>query len=144
VNESAWEALEHTSDLELLISGASEEELFANAAQALLAQIVEPEGVRCIQERRVRLRAESPAERFLDWLRELLHRVITRGFLVHHAEDVRLSKVGERYRLEAVVCGEMLDLGRHNLLHEVKTVTYQDFLYGREGNLWRARVVFDV
>lgn len=144
MNESAWEALEHTSDLELVIRGASEEELFVNAAVALLAQIVEPEGVRCIQERRLHLRAESPAERFLDWLRELLHRVITRGFLVHHAEGVRLSKVGDRYRLEAVVCGEMLDLGRHNLLHEVKTVTYQDFLYGREGNLWRARVVFDV
>jgi len=144
VNESAWEALEHTSDLELLIRGASEEELFANAAEALLAQIVEPEGVRCIQERRVQVRAESPAERFLDWLRELLHWVITRGFLVHHAEGVRLSRVGDQYRLEAVVCGEMLDLGRHNLLHEVKTVTYQDFLFWKEGDLWRARVVFDV
>jgi len=144
VNESVWEALEHTSDLELLIRGASEEELFANAAEALLAQIVEPESVGESEQRRIEARSESAEERFLDWLRELLYCVITQGFLVHHAEGVRLSKVGDQYRLEAVVCGEMLDLGRHNLLHEVKTVTYQDFLYGREGDLWRARVVFDV
>lgn len=144
MNESVWEALEHTSDLELLIRGASEEELFANAAEALLAQIVEPESVGESEQRRIEARSESAEERFLDWLRELLYCVITQGFLVHHAEGVRLSKVGDQYRLEAVVCGEMLDLGRHNLLHEVKTVTYQDFLYGREGDLWRARVVFDV
>jgi len=144
VNESVWEALEHTSDLELLIRGASEEELFANAAEALLAQIVEPESVGESEQRRIEARSESVEERFLDWLRELLYCVITQGFLVHHADGVRLSKVGDQYRLEAVVCGEMLDLGRHNLLHEVKTVTYQDFLYGKEGDLWRARVVFDV
>lgn len=144
MNESVWEALEHTSDLELLIRGASEEELFANAAEALLAQIVEPESVGESEQRRIEARSESVEERFLDWLRELLYCVITQGFLVHHAEGVRLSKVGDQYRLEAVVCGEMLDLGRHNLLHEVKTVTYQDFLYGKEGDLWRARVVFDV
>jgi len=144
VNESVWEALEHTSDLELLIRGASEEELFANAAEALLAQIVEPESVGESEQRRIEARSESVEERFLDWLRELLYCVITQGFLVHHAEGVRLSKVGDQYRLEAVVCGEMLDLGRHNLLHEVKTVTYQDFLYGKEGDFWRARVVFDV
>ncbi|MBA7696757.1 Protein archease [subsurface metagenome] len=144
MNESVWEALEHTSDLELLIRGASEEELFANAAEALLAQIVEPESVGESEQRRIEARSESVEERFLDWLRELLYCVITQGFLVHHAEGVRLSRVGDQYRLEAVVCGEMLDLGRHNLLHEVKTVTYQDFLYGKEGDLWRARVVFDV
>ncbi|TET23668.1 MAG: archease [Candidatus Stahlbacteria bacterium] len=144
MNESVWEALEHTSDLELLIRGASEEELFANAAEALLAQIVEPESVGESEQRRIEARSESVEERFLDWLRELLYCVITQGFLVHHAEGVRLSEEGDRYRLEAVVCGEMLDLGRHNLLHEVKTVTYQDFLYGKEGDLWRARVVFDV
>lgn len=144
MNESVWEALEHTSDLELLIRGASEEELFANAAEALLAQIVEPESVGESEQRRIEARSESVEERFLDWLRELLYCVITQGFLVHHAEGVRLSKVGDQYRLEAVVCGEMLDLGRHNLLHEVKTVTYQDFLYGKEGDFWRARVVFDV
>lgn len=144
MNESVWEALEHTSDLELLIRGASEEELFADAAEALLAQIVEPESVGESEQRRIEARSESVEERFLDWLRELLYCVITQGFLVHHADGVRLSKVGDQYRLEAVVCGEMLDLGRHNLLHEVKTVTYQDFLYGKEGDLWRARVVFDV
>jgi len=144
VNESAWEALEHTSDLELVIRGASEEELFANAAEALLAQIVELEDVRCVKERNLRIRAESCEERFLNWLRELLYLNLTKGFLVRRAKVKRLAEEEGEYIAETVVCGEKLDDARHRLLHEVKTVTYQDFLYGKEGNLWRARVVFDV
>lgn len=144
MNECRWEALEHTSDLELFIRGQSEEELFVNAAEALVAQIVEPGDVRSIEERKVQIRSETPEERFLDWLRELLYHTVTRGFLVNHAERMRLSEKQDAYLLEAVLCGEMLDLGRHNLLHEVKTVTYQEFLYGKEVDSWRARVVFDV
>lgn len=144
MNERRWEALEHTSDLELFIRGQSEEELFVNAAQALLAQIVEPGDVRFLEERKVQIRSETQEERFLDWLRELVYQAVTQGFLVNHVERVRLSQKKETCILEAVLCGEMLDLGRHSLLHEVKTVTYQDFLYGKQGGSWRARVVFDV
>lgn len=144
MNECRWEALEHTSDLELFIRGQSEEELFVNATEALLAQIVEPGDVRSIEERKVQIRSETPEERFLDWLRELLYHAVTQGFLINHVERVKLSEKQDACILVAVLCGEMLDLGRHNLLHEVKTVTYQEFLYGKEGNSWRARVVFDV
>jgi SHS2 domain-containing protein len=144
VNDCRWEALEHTSDLELFIRGQSEEELFVNAAEALLAQIVEPGDVRSIEERKVEIRSETPEERFLDWLRELLYHAVAQGFLVSHVERVNLSEKQDAYILDAVLCGEALDLRRHNLLHEVKTVTYQEFLYGKEGNSWRARVVFDV
>jgi len=144
VTEPPWEALEHTSDLELLIRGSSEEELFANAALALLGEIVEPQSVRPMRRRRLRLKAQSTQERFLDWLRELLYLVMVRGFVVCRAEKVRLARRGGEYILDAVVSGEKLDERRHRLLHEVKTVTYQDFSYGRERGFWQARVVFDV
>jgi SHS2 domain-containing protein len=144
VNEKLWEELEHTSDLELLIRGRSEEELFINAAAALLAQIVEPESVGCSQEREIKVSSDSAAERFLDWLRELLYENLTRGFLVKRVKELRLVAEGKEYVAEALLEGQMLDDSRHRLLHEVKTVTYQDFSYGKEGDMWRARVVFDV
>lgn len=144
MNDLPWEALEHTSDLELLIRGRSEEELFKKALEALLAQIVEPATVKCVEKRELEIDAESSEELFLDWLRELLHLALTRGFLAHHAEETRLSKDTARYKVHAVICGETLNENRHELLHEVKTVTYQEFHYGKEGDFWSARVVFDV
>lgn len=139
-----WEALEHTSDLELEMWGASEEELFANAAEALLAQIAEPEDVTTGEEREIAVSGESAEERFLNWLRELLHLDLTRGFLIKRVEAVRLEVERGNYSVSAVARGEKLDAARHRLLHEVKTVTYQDFFYGKKKGRWQARVVFDV
>ena len=144
MREPAWEALDHTSDLRFLIRGHSEEDLFANALEAVLAQIVEPQFV-CVKERRViSLTSETPLERFLDWLRELLYVVITQGFLVSRAERITLSNDETGYRLDAVLEGEMIDLKRHKLMHEVKTVTYQELSFGLKAGFWEARVVFDV
>ena len=142
---SRWEALEHTSDLEVLIYGKSEEELFVNAALALMSQIVELDTVRETKNLDIRMdsQVDDPGEFFLDWLRELLYVSITRGFMICNLK-VKLGKNDNRCSLEAVLRGEYVDHSRHQLLHEVKTVTYQDFFYGLEGSTWKARVVFDV
>lgn len=144
MNNVSWEVLDHTSDLEIVITGASEEKLFENAAQALSAQIAEPEDIGKVAERSVQIEAESPEERFLDWLRELLYLSVTQGFLVGEVKNVGLSCERNCYKAEAVVRGEETDANRHRLLHEVKTVTYQDFFYGKTEGCWKARVVFDV
>ncbi len=144
MTEPRWESLDHTSDLELLIRGQSEEELFANAALAVTGLIVEADDLEDTLERKVEISSESPEERFLDWLRELLYLVYTKGFLVRRVLDVKLGTGAGAYVLGAVVSGDTLDRNRHRLLHEVKTVTYQEFLYGKKNRSWRARVVLDV
>ncbi|MBN2379182.1 archease [candidate division WOR-3 bacterium] len=144
MNDAGWEALEHTSDLKLLIRGQSEENLFENAARALLSQIVELESVQVNERRLVKVCCANREERFLDWLRELLYISLVQGFLVQRVIDVRLYEKDEECCLDAVLCGEMIDYDRHRLLHEVKTVTYQDYQYGKKGDTWQASVVFDV
>jgi SHS2 domain-containing protein len=144
VTEPRWESLDHTSDLELLIRAQSEEELFANAALALTSLIVEVGDLRDAVERVVEISSESPEERFLDWLRELLYLVYTKGFLPRRVPGLELATRDDKYVLRASLSGDTLDAGRQRLLHEVKTVTYQEFLYGKEKGSWRARVVLDV
>ncbi|MBD3286260.1 hypothetical protein GF359_06915 [candidate division WOR-3 bacterium] len=139
-----WESLEHTSDLALLIRAQSEEELLAEAAGAVLAQIVEPKSVDGKTRKTVKVCAESPEERFLDWLREIVFLAATRGFLASAVLHMELSSGDGIYGLEAELSGEMIDTSRHLLLHEVKTVTYQDFFYGKTKSSWQARVVLDV
>lgn len=144
MTDPGWESLDHTSDLELLIRGQSEEELFANAALALTSLIVEAGDLRGAVERKVEISSESSEERFLDWLRELLYLLYTKGFLTRGVSGLELATRDDKYVLRAVLSGDTLDRSRHRLLHEVKTVTYQEFLYGKKDGSWRARVVFDV
>jgi len=139
-----WESLEHTSDLALLIRGQSEEELFTDAAAAVLAQIVEPDSVAGGIRRSLHITAENPQERFLDWMRELLFLATSKGFLPAKVVDLVLRTETGDYNLDAELEGEILDTTRHLLLHEVKTVTYQDFFYGKTSESWQVRVVLDV
>lgn len=143
MNETNWEALEHTSDIELLIRGHSEEELFINSISAILAQIAEAETVGEQNRLEITISAESREELFMDWLREILFLNLTRRFLVKKGESIELSAEGG-YTVKAVVWGEKMDMEKHELLHEIKTVTYQDFFYGKKDGIWQARVVFDV
>lgn len=144
MTEPNWESLDHTSDLELLIRGQSEEELFANAALAVTGLIVESGDLAGTTEQSIEISSESPEERFLDWLREILYLFYTKGFLTRGISGLELLIRDDKYVLRAVLAGDTLDRNRHRLLHEVKTVTYQEFLYGKDDGSWLARVVFDV
>ncbi len=144
MNETGWKSLEHTSDLELVFFGKSQTELFKNAANGLIAQIVELDDVEVKEYITVSFNSETEKELLLDWLRELLYLVNVRMFLIKEVSRLVACKSANGFKLKAEVGGEKIDENRHQLLHEVKTVTYQDFSYHHEGETWMAQVVFDV
>ena len=135
---------EVTSDLTFEAHGATPGELFAAAAEALLAATVErPESVRESVARRVELEDER-----LDWL---LRRFLSELVYLRDAEGLLLRPRavevgGERaLRLRAELAGESFDRGRHVPGNEVKAVTaYGMFARRDPDGVWRARVTLDV
>jgi SHS2 domain-containing protein len=135
---------EVTSDLTFEASGASVSELFAAAAEAMLAATVEdPDSVADRVEERVELSDER-----LDWLlrRFLSELVYLRDAekLLLHARDVQIE--GEDpLHLSAVLTGERFDRARHVPGNEVKAVTAYALSARRDPDgVWRARVTLDV
>jgi SHS2 domain-containing protein len=135
---------EVTSDLTFEAHGATASELFAAAAEALLAVTVErPESVHEVVTRDVELEDER-----LDWL---LRRFLSELVYLRDAEGLllrpRVVQVdGEReLRLRAELVGESFDRARHVPANEVKAVTaYGMFARRDPDGVWRARVTLDV
>ena len=130
---------EHTGDLGIELEAPTRVELFANAALALAHLMVAAEGISPYESRLVETFAETDEDLIHDMLAAALNVFLADGFIwcKTRAEErpggVAVTLSGERY-----------DPRRHQLLTEIKAVTYHELQVGRSRGLWRARIVFDV
>lgn len=135
-----YEHFEHTADLGLRARAADVNGLFAEAAAALFAAIVDGlDTVRPTQQIDVEIAGTDLDYLLFDWLRELLYRFDADHMLFSRFE-VRVGEAG----LTAKAWGEPIDPARHVLSHEVKAITYHGLRAEREGDGWVAEVVVDI
>jgi SHS2 domain-containing protein len=135
-----YETFDHTADLGLRVRAADVDTLFAEAAQALFAAIVENLGT---VEPRQRLDLEIAGDEkeylLFDWLKELLYHF--------DSEHVLLSRFEVHVRaggLSGTAWGEPFDPARHQLLHEVKAITYHGLTVAQTEGGWLAEVIVDI
>ena len=130
----------HTADLGVEIYGPDLHQLFINAGRTLFDLIC---GAAAIDEKaalQVTAEGSGYEDLMVSWLRELLYLHQVKGyllsaFIIHNVDESHLS---------ATVKGEQFDARRHELLREIKAVTYHQLKIeqGEEG--WTARIVFDI
>jgi SHS2 domain-containing protein len=134
------EFFEHTADLGLRVRAADLDTLFAEAAEALFAAIVEdPAAVRPLQQVEVRLRGSDREYLLFDWLKELLYR-----FDAEHLLFGRFEANVAADGLTGKAWGEPLDRERHELGHEVKAITYHGLKVEQTADGWLAEVIVDI
>jgi SHS2 domain-containing protein len=135
-----YEFFEHTADLGLRVRAADLDALFAEAAEALFAAILEgPATVRPLQRVDVSLTGADREYLLFDWLKALLYR-FDAEHLVFCRFAVRVSATG----LNGTAEGEPLDRTRHELAHEVKAITYHGLRVQQEAGGWLAEVIVDI
>ena len=135
-----FEFFEHTADLGLRVKAADLNTLFAEAAQALFAAIVEDLAtVQPAQKMEVTLASDDREYLLFDWLKALLYRFDAEHWLFSKfAVDV--SNDG----LTGSAWGEKLDRARHVLDHEVKAITYHGLRVEQTDSGWLAEVIVDI
>lgn len=132
--------LEHTADMGIEASGATLEELFAEAAYGLMEIIAgAPQGL-CREERSVVVEGGDEAELLVNWLNEVLYLFEMRRFF---PVDFEVEGVAWN-RLHARVRGETFDPERHPVEREVKAVTYHQLEVVEDQEGWKAQVIFDI
>src|SRR5262249_54827277 len=135
-----YETFEHTADLGLRIRAADLNTLFAEAAHALFAAIVDdPATVQPLQCLEIRLSADDREYLLFDWLKELLYHFDAEHLLLGRFE-VRVSDTS----LTGTAWGEPLDPARHVLSHEVKAITYHGLRVEPTADGWLAEVIVDI
>jgi SHS2 domain-containing protein len=135
-----YEVFEHTADLGLRIRAKDLNTLFADAARALFAVIVENlDDVRTTCEWAMTIGGSDPEYLLFDWLNELLFK-FDKEHLLFSDFTVTVTSTG----LSATARGEPLDTTRHHLDHEVKAITYHGLVVRQAAEGWLAEVIVDI
>lgn len=133
------EVIEHTADVGLIARGETVQDVFAAAAEGMLAFIIRPEDVRAVETRRRTVEADDRAGLLVAWLNDLILLLNADGFIPARADILECSET----RVVADVRGEPVDPARHRFRLDVKAATYHQVEVSRP-NGWMARVIFDV
>lgn len=135
-----YRVIDHTADMGFDVWGARRKDLFCHAAMALFGAITPLAAVRERDERSVAIEGVDLNDLWINYLRELLYLFTGRGFLVH---AVDISKSGRKH-LVAIAKGEPFDPARHEILTEIKAVTYHQAVVEKTLTGWKGRFIVDV
>lgn len=141
LNQSDFVLLDHTADLGMEVYGKTLPLLFEKAARALLRIMIGPNtGVGTHRARPVSISAEDPADLMVRWLSEILYLLDGEGLVV--------TQIAFRQVLPNNIAAEVLtrdfDPACDHIYCEIKAITYHQIAVNRKGNLWEARVFFDL
>jgi SHS2 domain-containing protein len=133
-----------TADVAFQAYGKSLEVLFLSAWDATLNVMVSNiETIKRKILKTVRI-ANSAIELLLfDFLQELLFFKDAERLLLR-INSLHIGKTGETYGLRAEAAGEIIDSKHHELLVDVKAVTFYRFCVEQVSSGWRATVTLDV
>ncbi len=135
-----YKTFDHTADLGIEVYGKDQRELFVNAARALFDLITDLDKIEAKTSLTLNIEAVDREDLLVSWLRELLYFHQSEGYLLN---DFVLQDLEEQ-SLRATVKGEVYETNRHELLREIKAVTYHQLKITQEKEGWVARMVFDI
>jgi SHS2 domain-containing protein len=132
--------LEHTADIGFEAFGSTREEVFSNAARALINIIVDLKSIAPRDEVAIEVRASDPPNLLVNWLSEILYLYDAEGWLFSDFEMRSLTDNS----LSALARGEKFDPARHPTKLLVKAITYHQLALEKTPQGWRAQVYVDI
>ena len=135
-----FRVLEHTADIGFEAFGNSRQEVFANAARALLHLIVDLDSIQARESVAVRVEGRDAPDLLVNWLSEILYLHDAEGWVFREFEMTGLEETS----LAAVARGEKFDPVRHQAKLLIKAVTYHQLKLEETAEGWRAQVYVDI
>jgi SHS2 domain-containing protein len=132
------------ADVAFEATGKTLEEMFLAAADAMASvQIKDTAAIELKMERKFSLKAASRERLLHDFLQELIFYKDAELLLFGKCE---LKITGEEgaYELAAKARGDKLDHAKHQLLTDVKAVSWHKFKVEKTAKGWKAVVIIDV
>jgi SHS2 domain-containing protein len=137
---NTYTLLNHTADLKIRVNGTDPADLFKNAGLALFDQITMPDRLEPRDEVELSVAGDDRADLMVNFLRELLYLWTGKEQLVKTIDIAQISAT----TVSARVSMERYQPERHEIIHEIKAITYHQIEVSRTAEGWQAMVVFDV
>ena len=136
LSRPAYAVVEHTADIALRVYGGTLEELFANAATGMFAQMVTLDRVVPALQRRVVVEGDDNEALLVAWLSELLYLRDVHGEAYSRFQVCFVAPE----HLEGVAEGSVWTA----FDRPVKAVTFHGLKVEQDRGSWQATIVFDV
>lgn len=139
-SKAPFEVFEHTADVGIIARGGSLPQLFENCALGMFSLMAGLSAVEEREQRTIGAEGHDWESLLVNWLSSLLYYLDAEGLLLSRFCMTSL----EPYRLKAIVYGEKIEPGRHELHFGVKAVTRHQLEIRREDGSYLARIIFDI
>jgi len=136
----SYEIIDHTADLGIVVKGGNIKELFINAANAMTDLMVKADVREKGTKRKLIVEGEDLPDLMVRWLSEILYLFNGEHMLVRAIEIGSVSSTRLQSRLSVM----SLNKGNHEILREIKAVTYHQIAVEETAEGWEARVIFDI
>ena len=132
--------LDHTADLGIKIRGTDLKDLFESAGKALIHLMLKGATPGKTSSMKITVSGEDLADLMVRWLGEILYLFEGENLVVNYINIHDITP----YRLEATLKTVPFDPQVHEILSEIKAVTYHQIEVANKGDQWEARVIFDI
>jgi SHS2 domain-containing protein len=138
--KTAFEVIDHTADVGIIVYGADVKELFANAALALFSLITEPESIQEKSHLNLRVSSDERDSLLVEWLNELIYFFDAKHILFNRFDIQSLTQ----NELKATCHGEGFDPMKHKIKRGVKAATYHMLRLDKNNDGYKAQIILDI
>lgn len=135
-----YKLIDHTADFGIQVFGSNPKALFTNAAYALSDLLTDINFLNGQNKRQITVTGSDWPDLMVNWLRELLYLWAGNELLVKSAKVQKITAS----EINAILCYDAYDPGRHVIKNEIKAVTYHQIQVAPYPRGWEARIIFDV
>ena len=139
-DKPCFSLLDHTADLGMQVRGPDLVDLFEEAARSIIYMMIGAPKAEKTDEIKLHVRAQDLPDLMVRWLGEILYLLQGEKKVVTHVNIDSLSPL----HLVATLKTTPFDPNRHEILCEIKGVTYHQIDVARKNDHWEARIIFDL
>lgn len=138
-----YELVDHTADLKIKVYGKDLEELLKNCSAAMMDVICDLNTIELKNQYSVSSSGNSEEQLLVNLLQELLYLHEVKKLLFCKFEFKINDNIKNR-EVEGNVWGEEIDFSRHDLLNDIKAVTYSDLKVEHKDGKLSVKITFDI
>jgi SHS2 domain-containing protein len=135
-----YSLLSHTADLGIIVKGNSCEELFRNAGLALMDLMILNKSHDPGVKTAISVNGNDLPDLMVKWLSEILY--------LFEGERLVVTEIGVNSislnSINSTIDIVEFDIRHHEVLREIKAITYHQIAVMEEKGFWTARVIFDL
>lgn len=135
-----YQTIDHTADLGIIVKGPDVKQLFIHAAQAITDLMVEGDISDKTAIRDVLVKGEDFPDLMVRWLGEILYLFEGENLIVNLIEVKSISPI----QLKSTLTLARFEPEHHQILREIKAVTYHQISVDKSDDGWEAKVIFDI